>query len=86
MGCATALAWALQVAATRNHTLRLVTILTDCQAAIGRMTSDEPGLGQKYALESRRHITTLRAKVPNVKVEIRWCPSHQGIEGNEIAD
>ena len=81
-----ALVRALQVAATRNHMLELVTILTDCQAAIGRMTSDEPGPGQKKALEARRHIATLRAKEPNVKVEIRWCPSHKGIDGNEIAD
>jgi len=66
-----ALARALQVAATRNHTLGLVTILTDCQAAIGRMASDEPGPGQKHALEARRHIATLRAKEPNAKVEIR---------------
>jgi len=50
---------ALQVAAARNHTLGLVTILTDCQAAIGRMVSDEPGPGQKYALEARWHIATL---------------------------
>jgi len=78
-----ALARALQVVATRNHTLGLVTILT---AAIGRMTSDEPGPGQKYALEAKQHIATLRAKEPNVKVEIRWCRSHQGFEGNEIAD
>jgi len=40
-----ALARALQVAAARNHTLGLVTILTDCQAAIGRVASDEPGPG-----------------------------------------
>src|SRR5258705_7335650 len=50
------------------------------------MTSDDPGPGQKYALEARRHIAAIRAKEPNVRIEIRWCPSHQGIEGNEIAD
>jgi len=27
-----------------------------------------------------------RAKEPGVKIEIRWCPSHQCIEGNEVAD
>jgi len=81
-----ALARALQVAAARNHRLGLVTILTDCQAAIGRMASNEPGPGQKYALEARQHIATLRAKEPNVRIGIRWCPSHQGIEGNEKAD
>jgi len=56
-----ALARALQVAASRNHTLGLVTILMDCQTAIGRMTFDEPGPGQ-YALEARRHIATLRPR------------------------
>jgi len=28
----------------------------------------------------------LRAKEPQARIEIRWCPSHQGIEGNEVAD
>ena len=35
---------------------------------------------------ARKHIAALRAKEPGVKIEIRWCPSHQGIEGNEVAD
>jgi len=81
-----ALARALQVAAAKNHRLGMVTVLTNCQAAIGRMASDEPGPGQKYALEVRQHIATLRAKDPNARIEIRWYPSHQGIEGNEKAD
>ena len=63
-----------------------VTIFTDAQAAIGRMTSDEPGPGQKYALEARKHIAALRAKEPGVKIEIRWCPSHQRVEGDKTAD
>jgi len=46
-----ALARALQVAATRNHTIRSVTVFTDAQAAIWRMSSDGPEPGQKYALE-----------------------------------
>jgi len=58
----------------------------DAQAAIVRMASDDPGPGKQYALEARRHITALRAKKPNIYIEIRWCPSHQGIEGNETAD
>ena len=76
----------LQVAAARSHTIGAVTIFAYAQAAIWRMTSDDPGPGQKYALEARRHIASLRAKEPNAKIEIRWCPSHQGIEGNEVAD
>jgi len=66
----------------RDDPIGAVTIFS----AIARMTSDEPGPGQQYALEARRHITALRAKEPNIQIEIRWCPSHQGIEGNETAD
>ena len=50
------------------------------------MASDEPGPGQKYALEARRHTATPRAKEPSARSEIWWCQSHQGIEGNEVAD
>jgi len=81
-----AIARALQVSATRNHAIGIVTIFTDAQAGIWRMTSDDPGPGQKRALGARWHIAALRAKEPNIKVELRWCPSHQGIEGNEVAD
>ena len=73
-----AIARALQVAATRSHVIGAVTIFRDAQAAIWRMTSDELGLGQIYALKARKHIAALRAKEPGVKFEIRWCPSHQG--------
>ena len=32
----------------------------------------------------QKHIAALRTKEPGICIEIRWCPSHQGIEGNEI--
>jgi len=32
--------------------------------------------------ETHRHPS----EDPGAKTEIRWCPSHQGIEGNEVAD
>jgi len=69
-----ALARALQTAASRYDASGEVTIFSDAQAAIVRMTSDNPGPGQQYALEARRHITALRAKDPNIQIEIRWCP------------
>ena len=59
-----ALARALQVAATRSHTIGAVTIFTDAQAAIWRMTSNDPGPGQKYALEARRHIAAYVPRSP----------------------
>ena len=46
---------------SRNHALGTVTILTDAQAAIWRMTSNDPGPGQKYAIMARKHIVRQRA-------------------------
>jgi len=50
------------------------------------MASDEPGLGQKYALEARKHIAVLRRTAPDITIEVRWCPAHEGVEGNKKAD
>jgi len=55
-----ALACALEIAAQRNTTPERVTIFSDAQAAIRRMASDEPGAGQKYAIQARRRIAALR--------------------------
>jgi ribonuclease HI len=81
-----ALARALEHASRRNPTPERITIFTDARAAIRRMASDEPGPGQKYAIEARRHIAALRRGAPDVTIEIRWCPAHEGIDGNETAD
>jgi len=83
--CAT-IARALESASRRNTIPDRVTIFTDAQAAIRRMASDEPGPGQKYALEARKHITTLRRAMPGIVIEARWGPAHEGVEGNEKAD
>jgi len=63
-----------------------VTVFTDAQAAIRRMASDEPGPGQQYALQARKHIAMLHKVRPDITIEIRWCPAHEGIVGNEKAD
>jgi len=81
-----ALARALETARRRNTVPERVTIFTDAQAAIRRMASDEPGPGQKYALEARKHIAALRRAAPGIVIEVRWCPAHTGVEGNEKAD
>jgi len=33
-----------------------------------------------------KHIATLRRARPGIVIEIRWCPAHKGITGNEKAD
>jgi len=81
-----ALAHALEIASQRNTTPERVTIFSDAQAAIRRMASDEPGPGQKYAIQDRRHIAALQRARPGITIEIRWCPAHKGIAGNEKAD
>ena len=81
-----ALARALETAAKSDPPPDHVTIFTDAQAAIRRMATDEPGPGQKYALEAREHIAALQRKAPSSIIEVRWCPAHEGVEGNEKAD
>ena len=71
----------------RGNTIRdLVTNFTDSQVAIRRMSSDEPGSGQKYSLEARRHIATLQRAKPGITIKMRWHPTYKEVEGNEEAD
>jgi len=81
-----ALAHALELAPQRSTTPERVTIFSDAQAAIRQMAWDEPGPGQQYALQARKHITTLRRARKGNVMEIRWCPARKGVAGNEKAD
>jgi len=81
-----ALVRALEEASRRNTTPERVTIFTDVQAAIRRMASDDPGPGQQYALQARKHIASMRRARPGIAIEIRWCPAHKEVAGNEKAD
>ena len=50
------------------------------------MVSDDPGSGQLYAIQARKPIAALRRATPGITIEIRWCPAHKGVVGNEKAD
>jgi hypothetical protein len=50
------------------------------------VASEEPGPGQQYALQARKHIAALRRARPGITIEIRWCPAHKGVAGKEKAD
>ena len=63
-----------------------VTIFTDAQAAMRRIVAEEPGPGQKYAVMARKWVAALKAAGPEMRIEVRWCPAHEGVEGNEKAD
>jgi ribonuclease HI len=71
-----ALARALEEAAGRQITPEMITIFTDAQAAIRRMASEDPGPGQMYAIQARRHIAALRKARPEITIDIRWSQSH----------
>jgi len=81
-----ALAQVLEEASRRNTTPQRVTIFTDAQAVVRRMASDDPGPGQQYALQARKRVAMLCRARPGIVIEIRWCPAHKGVAGNEKAD
>jgi len=50
------------------------------------MTYGESESGQTYAIQVRQVIAILRKQKFAIEIEIRWCPAHKGISGNEVAD
>jgi hypothetical protein len=70
-----ALARAPKTSAWRQTTPERGHDLTDAQAAIKRMASEEPGPGQMYAIQARKHIAALRRARPGIIIENRWCPA-----------
>jgi len=65
----------------RQNRIPKITIFTDAQAAIKRMQMPEVGPGQIFALQARRILAEI-----DCPVEIHWCPAHEEIAGNEVAD
>ena len=81
-----AFARALESASRRQTTPERITNFTDAQAAIRRIASEEPGVGQQYAVQARKHIAMLPKAALDIIIEIRRYQSHNGVAGNEKAD
>jgi len=79
-------ALAVAVGQAKRNNFGRVRIFTNAQAAITRLTNDEPGPGQTHAIQARQAIEILRKQEPAVEIEILFCPAHKGIPGNEVAD
>jgi ribonuclease HI len=57
----------------------------DAQTTIKRVASEEHSPGQMYAVQAMKHIEAVRARA-GIITEIRWCPAHEDILGNEKPD
>ena len=68
----------------RGETHQELTIFSDSQAAIARITHDGCGPAQTLARGSLAHVAELHGR--GNTVTMRWTPSHAGVVGNEIAD
>jgi len=44
------------------------------------------GPGQMYALQARKQIAVLQWAGPDITIEIKYCPAHKGVPGNEKCD
>ena len=62
--------------------LTKITIFSDSQEALRRLSMDEESPGQSIS----RAIWRWEAQLKDVDIEYVWVPGHEGVPGNEIAD
>lgn len=68
------------------HTRR-TTILLDNQGVIKDLQSNKlPITSLDDRKETYKRLTYLHRTFSNMRVNIRWCPGHAGVHGNEIVD
>lgn len=62
------------------------TIFTDSQSAISCIRGRRNGATEALLKATRRALTKARQKAGGTEVRLQWCPGHQGVPGNELAD
>ena len=75
---------ALETFELRNETNRQFTVFTDSMAAISRPATDNTGPGQRFAAAMIEVGERIQRR--GNSVTIRWAPTHEGAEGNEVVD
>ncbi|KAJ1299356.1 hypothetical protein OPQ81_011876 [Rhizoctonia solani] len=62
------------------------TIYTDSQAAISCINNQMVGASRELLRATRRAIKLARKGSGGTTIQLRWCPGHEGIPGNEAVD
>ncbi|KEP45790.1 putative reverse transcriptase from transposon X-element protein, partial [Rhizoctonia solani 123E] len=63
-----------------------VTIYTDSQAAIACINNHSQGASAQLLKATRKAIRIARKGSGGTPVQLQWCPGHEGVPGNEVAD
>lgn len=61
-------------------------VFSDSQAVLQAIFNTRGRPGQAWIIKIRGLLRRLAKKWPAMTTTLIWCPGHQGIEGNEIAD
>lgn len=80
------LATHLILAVMRTTIVDDATIFTDSQTAISCILGRASGATQVLLRAVRRALKRLRSDNGGTVVQLRWCPGHAGITGNDLAD
>ena len=61
-------------------------IYIDNRAAITVSTLTKPSPGHSILNDFHNAISTIKKKNPHMTIQLKWVPTHKGIEGNKAAD
>lgn len=79
---------ALQLArhAFRTSTHQVTIVLNNQGVVQDMSTKKTSSQALHHKIKANSILTNIAEQAPGVKVTLRWCPGHRGVEGNEEAD